>query len=110
MKDVKKFIGQVNLTCNLCTFTFIAYMAYAIYKWQKISGFDNLMNFLVLGFIMAINIKFYLIYAEISSLRVGINDSAEKHKYNDQRKEYRQLARASLWMAIIFAIIKITLK
>jgi hypothetical protein len=76
-------------------------MAYTFSKWHKVAGFDRLINLLIISLIMAINIKFYLIYANSNSFDKDTDDVSIERTYKYEKREYNNLVRATLWMGII---------
>jgi hypothetical protein len=104
MKYVKDFTAKSKMTSNLATMTFIAYMAYTFSQWHRIASFDRFINLLTIIFIMAINIKFYLIYTNLSSFDKETDDLTIMQTYKQEKREYNKLVRASLWMGIILLI------
>lgn len=110
MKDNSNSVSRVRWTSNISSAVFIAYMAYAINGWHRLGGFDNFMNVLVMALILAVNIKFYIIYWNLSSQEGTLENSSVHDILRRSKNEYQQLMKASLWMMGILLIIKFVLK
>lgn len=109
MKKIKTLAGKAKKTSNLVTLVLIAYMAYTFSKWHGIANLDRFINLLIIILIMAINIKFYLLYANLSSLDNGVAKANIERTYKHEKREYNNLVRISLWMGIILLIGKLFL-
>ncbi|MDF2530802.1 MAG: hypothetical protein K0Q65_383 [Clostridia bacterium] len=109
MKYIKDFTAKAKFTSNLTTTFFIAYMAYTFSKWHRITGFDRLINLLIIILIIAINIKFYLIYTNLSSFDKEAEAFMSKKAYKQEKREYNNLVRAALWMGVALLIGKVLL-
>lgn len=104
MESIKNFTAKAKLTSNMTTLIFAAYMAYTFSLWHKVAGFDRLINIVILILIMAVNIKFYLIYANLNDLKSSIDKKVIERTYKYEKREYNNLIRASLWMGIFFIV------
>jgi hypothetical protein len=58
---------------------------------------------------MAINIKFYLIYTNLSSFDKEAEAFMSKKAYKQEKREYNNLVRAALWMGVALLIGKVLL-
>ena len=109
MKKVKTLASKAKKASNLVTLTLILYMAYTFSMWHGIGSFDRFINLLIMALIIAINIKFYLIYANLHGTLDEDAKSSVERTYKYEKKEYNNLARISLWMGIIILIEKLFL-
>jgi hypothetical protein len=109
MKKTKTLAGKAKKASNVVTLILIAYMAYTFSKWQGIASFDRFINLLIIALIIAINIKFYLIYANLGSADNGAANTNIEGTYKLEKREYNNLARISLWMGIILLMGKLFL-
>lgn len=109
MKKIKTLAGKAKKASNLTTFVLIAYMTYTLGKWNGIAGLDRFINLLIMVLILAINIKFYLIYANLDSSDAEVIKVDVERTYKHEKREYSNLTRISLWMGAILLIGKLFL-
>lgn len=109
MKKIKVLAGKAKKASNIVTLVLVAYLAYIFSIWHGIEGIDRFINLLIIILIMAINIKFYLIYANLGSFDNGAAKANIEGTYKHEKREYNNLARISLWMGIILLMSKMFL-
>lgn len=109
MKNIKVFSGKVKAASNIATLLLLAVMGYTINQWQKVSGFDSLINVLLSIMVLVINIKFYNIHLDLSRIEELSDESRIRSKYKLQKKEYRQLLLMSFAMIVTIFILKLLL-
>ena len=110
LKKVKTLGGKAKKASNLVTLTLIVYMAYTFSVWHGIDSFDRFINLLITVLIIAINVKFYLIYANLHSMDDEVAKPSTERTYKYEKKEYNNLVRISLWMGIIILIGKLLIR
>jgi hypothetical protein len=101
MKKIKTLAGKAKKNSNLVTLILVTYMAYTFSKWHSIASIDRFINLLVIALIMAVNIKFYLIYANLGSFDEEVAKESIECTYKHEKRAYNNLVRISLWMGII---------
>ena len=109
MKKVKKLASKAKKASNLTTLALILYMAYTFGTWHGIAGIDRFINLLIIILVLAVNIKFYLIFANLDSPDDEVAVTSIERAYKHERKEYNNLVRISLWIGIILFIWKVFL-
>jgi hypothetical protein len=109
MKKIKTLAGNAKKKSNLVTLVLIAYMAYTFSEWHSIASLDRFINLLIVTLIMAVNIKFYLIYSNLGSIDDEVAKASIERTYIYEKREYNNLVRISLWMGIVILIGKLFL-
>lgn len=98
---------QVRKTSNITTLLMLGLIAYTIYRWQDVMAIDKAIHVLMLLLLMAINIKFYLMYANLSSEEEDAIELHMEKRYKEKKTEYEQFLRISLWMGAALILIKL---
>ena len=109
MKKIDKIARKAKKASNITTLVLMAYLAFTLSKWHSIAGFDRFIDLLIFILILAVNIKFYLIYANLGDFG---NEAVSKDielSYKHASSEYNNLVRISLWMSIILLVGKLFL-
>ena len=104
--QIRLLARQAKRTSNIVTLVLLVVSAYTFHQWPSAMGIDRLINAFILLLIMVINIRLYLIYANLSDM-VKIENLQLKRRYRQYKKEYRQLARLSLGMSMVLIVIKL---
>ncbi len=110
IKNIKIFSGKVKSASNITTILFLITMGYTINQWQKVSGFDSLINLLMSLLMLVINIKFYKIHLDLSNTNELSDESRIKSIYKLQKSEYKQLLLVSFAFLVTILILKLFLR
>jgi hypothetical protein len=109
MKKIKALARKAKKASNITTMALIAYLAFTISSWHSIAGLDRFINLLIFILILAVNIKFYLIYANLGGFEHEAVKKDIELSYKHANREFDSLMKISLWMSIILIIGKLIL-
>ncbi len=106
-KKMTALAKQVRRTSNITTLLLLGLIAYTIYGWQASIGIDRAINILIMILVMAVNIKFYLIHANLNSEEDSVVELHAERRYKEKKNEYEQFLRTFLWMGAALLLIKL---
>jgi hypothetical protein len=107
VKKMEKLARKAKKASNITTLVLMIYLAFTLSKWHSIAGLDRFIDLLIFILILAVNIKFYLTYANLGGFKSDAIDKDIELSYKHASREYHSLMRIALWMGIILFVGKL---
>lgn len=106
-KKMRLLARQIRRSSNTTTLLLVGLVSYTIYQWHSLMGIDKVIHALIIFLVMAVNIRFYLLHANLSSEEADVIELHMEKRYKEKKGEYEQFQRLSLWMAAALVLIKL---